>query len=98
LATIEGAKALHLGNQIGSIEEGKQADFVLLNLEKHDQPIQLNDEQIYSSIVYSASKENVNSVLVDGEFVVKDGRSLLYDEAELISDGKKELIELIKRT
>jgi cytosine/adenosine deaminase-related metal-dependent hydrolase len=97
LATIEGAKALHLENQIGSIELGKKADFVLLDLEKTDQPLQLNDEQIYSSIVYSASKENINSVMIDGEFVVMNGKSLLYDEAELISDGKKELSELIKR-
>ncbi len=97
LATIEGAKALHMENEIGSIEPGKCADFVLLDLEKPDQPLQITDDQIYSSIVYSASKENVVSVIIGGEKIVEQQKCLLYDEAEILSEGKKELTELIKR-
>ena len=97
LATIEGAKALHLENEVGSIEVGKDADFVILNLEKHDQPLQLDDEQIYSGIVYSASKENVISVFVGGDLVIDKGNCLLFDEAELILKGKEELTKLIRR-
>ncbi|MBI3123461.1 MAG: amidohydrolase family protein [Ignavibacteriales bacterium] len=97
LATIEGAKALHLENEIGSVEVGKKADLVLLDLEKADQPIQLNEQQVYSSIVYSASKENVKAVFVDGELKVENGKSLLYDEAELVSNGKNQFTELLKR-
>ncbi|KAF0142657.1 MAG: Cytosine deaminase-like protein [Stygiobacter sp.] len=97
LATIEGAKALHLEREIGSIEAGKKADLVLLDLEKADQPIQLNEQQVYSSIVYSASKENVKAVFVDGELKVENGKSLLYDEAELVSNGKNQFTELLKR-
>ena len=97
LATIDGAAALHLENEIGSIEEGKKADLVLLDLQKADQPLQFEDDQIFSSIVYSASKENVVSVMVDGELVVDKGKSLFYDEAELIASGKKELIELLEK-
>ena len=97
LATIEGAKALHLDHEIGSIEVGKKADFVLLNLEQVDQPFQIDDHKIYSSIVYSATKENVKAVFMDGELKVENGKCLLYDEAKLISDGKKELLSLIGR-
>jgi cytosine/adenosine deaminase-related metal-dependent hydrolase len=79
------------------------ADLVLLNLEKADQPIQSNingatfiDSSIYSSIVYSASKENVKLVLIDGEIVVKDGRCFKYDEEGIIADGKVELSGILK--
>ena len=104
LATIEGAKALHVENEVGSIEVGKKADLVLLDLEKADQPIQginaqglSEDERIYSAIVYSASKENVKAVLSYGKLVSENGNCLLYDENELVSEGKQELNELLKR-
>jgi cytosine/adenosine deaminase-related metal-dependent hydrolase len=97
LATIEGAKALHLENEIGSIEIGKKADLVLLNLENPDQPIQLSDENIYSAIVYSANKANVNAVFVEGELLVENGKTIFYDEDELLSQAKNELSKLIMR-
>ncbi len=97
LATIEGAKALHIEKEVGSIEVGKKADLVLLDLDKADQPLLINDEGIYSSIVYSASKENVKSVLIDGKLVMDDGRCLMFDEDELLSIGKNELQQLLKR-
>ena len=81
LATIEGARALHLENEIGSIETGKKADFVLLDLEKADQP--LMQDNIYSSIIYSANNSNVEHVFIDGELVVKNGKALAYEENEL---------------
>lgn len=97
LATIEGAKALHLDNEIGSIEVGKKADIVLLNLEKANQSVLSNDENIYSDIVYSASKENVSSVFIQGDQVVVNGKSLIYDEGEIISNSKAELKKLMER-
>jgi 5-methylthioadenosine/S-adenosylhomocysteine deaminase len=95
LATIEGAKALHLDSEIGSIETGKKADFVLLDLEKANQP--LTQENIYSSIVYSAAGENVKHVFIEGEQVVENGKVLAYDEKELRSTGRNELAKLIER-
>jgi 5-methylthioadenosine/S-adenosylhomocysteine deaminase len=95
LATIEGAKALHLENEIGSIEAGKKADFVMLDLEKTNLP--LNQENIYSAIVYSSGKENVKYVYVDGVKTAENGTSLLTDERELIARGREELSKLLKR-
>ncbi len=95
LATIEGAKALHLDDEIGSIEIGKKADFVFLDLEKTNQP--LNQENIFSSIVYSANKENVMFVYIDGVKVAENGSSLLSDEGELLARSREELSQLIKR-
>ncbi|MHB8904910.1 MAG: amidohydrolase family protein, partial [Melioribacteraceae bacterium] len=97
LATIEGAKALHIENQVGSIEVGKNADLVLFDLEKADQPLMLDNDNVYSSIVYSASKENVKIVMTDGNIIVNDGRSLIYDEKEIVETGKKELNRILKQ-
>jgi len=104
LATIEGAKALHFQNETGSIEVGKKADLVLLDLEKADQPIQnlgeqniIDDNQVYSSIVYSSTKENVKAVMIDGKVVMDDGGRMMYDEEEIVSNGREELNQLINR-
>lgn len=97
LATIEGAKALHIDKQTGSIEVGKKADLVLLNLERADQPLQLGDDQIFSSIAYSASKHDVSDVLIDGELKVENGNCLLYDESELLEKSKEEMKNILNR-
>jgi len=95
LATIEGAKALHMDNITGSIETGKKADFVLLDLDKANQPVM--QDNIYSSIVYSAGAENVKHVFIEGEQVVQSGKVLGYEEAELRITAKAELKKLIER-
>ncbi|MCB0744953.1 MAG: amidohydrolase family protein [Ignavibacteriae bacterium] len=95
LATIEGAKALNLQNEIGSVEVGKKADLVLLDLEKPNQT--LIEENIYSTIIYSANSENVSEVMIDGEWVVIKGESVIYDENEIYKKGKTELTELLNR-
>ncbi len=97
LATIEGAKALHMENEIGSIEVGKKADLVFLNLENSHLPIITNEENIYSSIVYSASKDEVINVMIDGEWAVQNKIALNYDNQKLISDAKIELNKLLNR-
>jgi cytosine/adenosine deaminase-related metal-dependent hydrolase len=71
LATLGGARALGLDAEIGSIEVGKRADLVVLDLEgMHTQPAEAD---LISRIVYSARASDVRHVLVDGRLVVKDG-------------------------
>ena len=97
MATIEGAKALHLQNEIGSIEPGKKADLVFMDLNDPELPVIISKEQVYSNIVYSASKKNIHSVMIDGDFVFNKGKSLKYDQGELLSVAKVELDKLLKR-
>lgn len=97
MATIEGARALHLQNEIGSIEVGKKADLVLMDLESYSNSYLESEESIYSDIVFSSTSENVKSVMVDGKWVVKERESLVYDQQELLLKGRKELKELMKR-
>jgi cytosine/adenosine deaminase-related metal-dependent hydrolase len=97
LATIEGAKAVHLEKQTGSIEVGKKADLVLINLSSAKNSLSDNDEDIYSDIVFASTSENISEVMVDGKWLVKNGKSVIYDQNELIAKGKIELRELMKR-
>lgn len=97
MATIEGAKALHIENETGSIEEGKKADLVLIDLDNPFKIYSSEELNLYSSIVYSSSKEDVIYVMIDGKWVVKDGISLNYDEYDLYHTGKTELTELLNR-
>jgi 5-methylthioadenosine/S-adenosylhomocysteine deaminase len=72
LATLGGARALGLEAEIGSIEVGKRADLVVLDLNgPHTQP---DEADLVSRIVYSARAADVRHVLVDGRVVVKDGQ------------------------
>ena len=81
LATLGGARALGLGAEIGSIEVGKCADLIVLDLEgPHAQP---EDADLISRIVYSACAADVRHVIVDGRIVVRDGTLKTADVGEI---------------
>ena len=87
MATIEGAKALGLESDIGSIEIGKRADLALVRLDRlHSTPI----EVVVSGLVYSAQPADVETVLIDGEFVLRDQKLLTIDERETIKSASFE--------
>ena len=81
LATLGGARAVGLEAEIGSIEEGKCADLVVLDLQgPHAQP---EDADLVSRIVYSAQAADVRHVVVDGHVVVRDGVLKTADIGEI---------------
>ena len=93
MATIDGARALGLGKQIGSIEVGKRADLTILNLDAlhttpHPDPI--------SSIVYAADKSDVETVIIDGKVVMRNGELTTLDEQAVIRDANAQAAELQK--
>ena len=73
MATIRGARALHLENLIGSIEAGKRADIVIVDANELNQTPFYN---IYSSLVYATKAEDVRTVIINGKIVMLN-RSLL---------------------
>ncbi len=97
LATIDGARALNMGNEIGSIEPGKFADVVLININSPSNSLDEKDESIYSDIVFSSSSENITDVMIDGEWVIRNSIHVKYDGEKLVSEGKSELENLLKR-
>lgn len=81
LATINGAKALSWGNEIGSIEKGKKADIVFLDVKK---PHTVPHRNLISNIVYSSTGADVDTVIIDGEMIVENGIVKTIDEEAVI--------------
>ena len=87
MATIGGAKVLGIDDKVGSIEVGKKADLVLIETQSVNmQPIY----DYYSTIVYSSNPSNVDTVIINGDIVVKD-RQLISGDFNKI---RKDLLEL----
>lgn len=94
MATLQGARTLGMEKEIGSIEEGKKADIVLMDLEHvHSLP----EENIYARIVYSARSQDVKSVLVDGKILMKNGELRTIDEAAAVKDIRPQIKKLLNR-
>ncbi|HKS09631.1 MAG TPA: 5'-deoxyadenosine deaminase [Pyrinomonadaceae bacterium] len=84
MATIDGARALGLDAEIGSLEIGKRADVAVVNLNRlHTSP----EAEIVSSLVYAAEASDVQSVIIDGRVVMGDRELLTIDEAETIAEA-----------
>lgn len=86
MATIEGARALHMEKQIGSLEPGKKADFVILTL---DVPNAVPMFDVYSQIVYALKASEVQTVVVGGKTLLKNGKLLTVDEPAAIAKAKE---------
>jgi 5-methylthioadenosine/S-adenosylhomocysteine deaminase len=81
-ATLEGARALGLGDRIGTIEVGKEADLIALDLRSpHLVPV----HDPYTSVVFSAGRSDVRHVLVAGAPVVIDGQSTRVDSDDVMA-------------
>jgi 5-methylthioadenosine/S-adenosylhomocysteine deaminase len=94
MVTIEGAKALGMDNEIGSLEEGKKADVLVINTKKiHMTPYR----NPVPAVVYCANPSDVDTVIVDGNVVVEDGCLDAMDEDKLIQDAREHIDALWKR-
>ncbi|MGL6063542.1 MAG: amidohydrolase [Fusobacteriaceae bacterium] len=77
MATIGGARALHMEDRIGSLEVGKLADIVIVETQS---PNMVPIYDVYSALVYSANASNVETVIVNGKIIVEDKKLKTYDE------------------
>jgi 5-methylthioadenosine/S-adenosylhomocysteine deaminase len=80
LATMGSARALHLENEIGSIEKGKRADLVIV---ERDSLNQIPLYNIYSDLVYATKASDVQTVIINGRIVMRDRRLLTLNEAAI---------------
>ena len=91
MATITGARALHLEKQIGSLEAGKKADLILVDTTApHATPMY----NVYSQLVYALKAGDVKTVVVGGKIVMQDRQMLTLDEKEILAkaqDYKKQI-------
>ena len=86
MATIRGARALHLDKQIGSIEKGKRADLVIVDLDDLNQTPWYN---IYSDLVYATKADDVRTVIIEGRVVMRDRRLLTLNEEAIKADARR---------
>ena len=83
MATINGAKALGVEKEIGSLEIGKKADIIILDFNKpHLVPVY----NYYSHLVYSVSGSDVQSCIIDGKIVMEDREILSFNVEEVIQE------------
>ena len=95
MATIGGAKAMGLGEDIGSIEVGKKADMVLFDTRRAEWRTLFNP---VNNLVYGADGRSVHTVIVDGKVRVEDHRPVYVDEWDLIQRVQVLGTELMART
>ena len=86
MATIRGARALHLEKEIGSIEKGKRADLVIVDLDDLNQTPYYN---IYSDLVYATKAGDVRTVIIEGRVVMRDRRLLTLNEETIKAEARK---------
>jgi 5-methylthioadenosine/S-adenosylhomocysteine deaminase len=89
MATRLGARALHIGHLTGSLEPGKRADLILVDVERlHHLPrFQRDSNNIYAQIVYTGHATDVTDVMVNGRWVMRDRALLTLNENDLIQQA-----------
>jgi len=90
MSTRLGARALHLGHLIGSLEPGKRADLILINLDRlHSTPRFKRDKNgIYAQLVYSSHSNDVTDMMVNGKWLMRNRKLTTLDEDELIAQAQ----------
>lgn len=94
MATIDGAKALGWDDEIGSLEPGKQADFVLFDLDHHEWTPYADPEQ---ALVWSASPASIAQTWVAGEAVFSDNTIRTIDEPALRAEARERAAAIVQR-
>ncbi len=85
MATINGAKALGLEKRIGSLEAGKEADMISINLNTIETVPMYNP---LSHLVYCSGRESVNDVWVAGKQLMEHRKLLTIDEAQVMANAR----------
>jgi len=99
MATIEGARAIGLGDEVGSLEAGKQADLILVDLTAPNLSpvIEMPVRNIVPNLVYAGSGHEVKTVMVAGKVLVRDGEVLGADEGAVRAEAQVQAEEIARR-
>lgn len=94
MATIDGARALGLGNITGSLEVGKRADFVLFDMNHVEWTPYFDPLQ---ALVWSASTASISQTWVNGRALFRNGKVQTLDEAAIFDEARKRAVQIVKR-
>jgi 5-methylthioadenosine/S-adenosylhomocysteine deaminase len=89
MATRLGAQALHIGHLTGSVERGKRADLILVDVSPlHNSPsFKRSSDNPYAQIVYASKSTDVSDVMVNGKWLMRDRRLLTVNEQEILAQA-----------
>jgi 5-methylthioadenosine/S-adenosylhomocysteine deaminase len=93
MATINGARALHLEKEIGSLEPGKRADLIIVGL---GGPHQVPVYNLHSQLVYATEASDVKTVIINGRIVMRDQRVLTLDQAAVLAKANEFRAQIIQ--
>ncbi len=94
LATIQGAKALGVEREIGSLEPGKRADIILVDAKSPNMNPVYGKETVVSDLVYSASSANVHTTIVDGQVLMENRQFKTIDVGQIVARTRELATEL----
>jgi 5-methylthioadenosine/S-adenosylhomocysteine deaminase len=95
MATLEGARALGLEKEVGSLEEGKRADVTVVDVRGlHMVPTPAN---VLGVLVYAARSTDVSHVVIDGELVLKDRQLLTLDAGQVAENARRHAARIVER-
>ena len=86
MATIDGARALHMEKEIGSLEAGKKADLAMISLRE---PNAVPMYEVYAQIAYSLKGSDVDTVVIGGRIVMRDRKLLTVDEPRVLEKARE---------
>src|SRR5437899_2682362 len=86
MATIDGARALHMAKEVGSLETGKKADLIVISL---DEPNAVPMYDIYAQLAYALKGNDVETVVIGGRVVMRDRKLLTVNEEEAMSKARQ---------
>jgi 5-methylthioadenosine/S-adenosylhomocysteine deaminase len=88
MATINGAKALGMEDELGSIEKGKKADLILLDTNKPNY-MPMFKENVIANMIHTGLSSDIDTVMVEGEILVENGKYIKHDEQDIIQTAQK---------
>jgi 5-methylthioadenosine/S-adenosylhomocysteine deaminase len=94
MATKRGAEAMGVGDKVGTLEAGKEADLLLIDLKKsHLTP--LNDP--FSALVYAAQSSDIDTVFCQGKILMEQRKVRTLDENKVMDDVQRSWANILKR-
>jgi cytosine/adenosine deaminase-related metal-dependent hydrolase len=94
MATIGGARALGISDQVGSLETGKKADLITINTDvPHLTPIW----NPVATVVFATQGADVHTVVIDGKIVVQNHEILTLDEKAIVAEARRRTPEIARR-
>ncbi|NPV78499.1 MAG: amidohydrolase [Anaerolineae bacterium] len=94
MATINGARAMGIDDQVGSIEVGKKADFIIINT---DSPNLTPVWNPVASVVFASQGNDVDMVVIDGQIIMQGRKVLTMNEEEILDDVRTRYLQVARR-